>query len=118
MKKLISMALILLMTISCMGTSFAAEVTSNGLTVDGWNGWTVADGATAITTDENPLAGDSAERGTVVKVTDGSAERYFAQWFEGVIELSVDVYGAGTISFEDSNNRSAGTRTLAEGFVN
>lgn len=118
MKKIISLALVLLMTFSCMGSALAAEIEPENISVDGWNGWVVADGTeAAVTTLENPVADDSVSRGAIVKVTGGTAEYYFARWFTGVFELSADICGTGTISFEDSNGRSAGTLTLADGSV-
>ena len=117
MKKIISLVLAFLMLIGMQTATFAGEVSSEGLSVAGWNGWSVASGS-AVTTKVNPLSGDSVDRGDMVKVTNGTASRYFAQWFTGAIELSVDVYGEGTIEFHDANARSAGLVTLADGLVN
>ena len=114
MKKIISLLLAFLMLMSVQPITHAA--TSEGASINGWNGWSVADGD-AITTKANPLDGD-IDRGDMVKITDGTASRYFAQWFTGVIELSVDVYGTGTLNFHDANNRSAGLVTLADGLIN
>ena len=110
MKKLISMLLAVMMILGMSVTTMAAS--SVNASVDGWNGWTKTSG-TAVTV-ADPVTGS----GMVVKVSGGSAERYFARWFEGVIELSVDVYGTGSIAFNDSNGRTAGTVTLADGSIN
>ena len=108
MKKIISLYLTILMVLSIASVGFAKS--PNGVSAEGWNGW-----SGNATTEINPIT----ESGTVVKVN-GTAVVDPAMRFEGVMELTAEVYApqGGSISLKNSKGQSAATLTLTDGVIN
>ena len=103
MKKLISLLLAVMMVFGCMMVG-SADNSAEGLTVNGWNGWSVTSGS-AVTTAVNPADG---ERGDVVKINGTATLTPDATNAKiPVVELSVDVYGTGIVALVDGNGNVA-----------
>jgi len=103
MKKLISLLLAVMMVFGCMMVG-SADNSAEGLTVNGWNGWSVISGS-AVTTVVNPADG---ARGDMVKIN-GTATLTPAAASVALptVELSVDVYGTGTVALVDDDGNVA-----------
>lgn len=112
MKKVLSLLLTLIIAFTSVAVTVSADTSADGVSADGWKGWSAVNSGSTVTTEE------IQNRGTVVEIN-GEAVHDTAATFRGVAMLTVDIYApnGGEVSLEDAQGNSAGSFTLADGKI-